>query len=70
MKLTIKLFLVISLFTSVAFAEGEMGGSGRTCTNNCFTVAQTSDEKIEAKIESEETILTYIQKYLDSIFAV
>ncbi|HSK73705.1 MAG TPA: hypothetical protein VK892_18550 [Pyrinomonadaceae bacterium] len=31
MKFTLKLFLVVCLFSSVAFAEGDMGSGGYTC---------------------------------------
>jgi hypothetical protein len=67
MKFTIKLFLVICLSTSIAFAEGELGTGGRNCTNNCFTENQRVDEKNVTETGSDESILTYIQDYLDSI---
>lgn len=54
MKLTLKLFLVVCLFSSVTFAEGDMGSGGRAgdgdkgsggkaCTENCQTDPSTSD---------------------------
>lgn len=65
MKLTIKLVLVVCLFSSVAFADGEMGTGGKSC--NCLTANQPT-EKETIKMESDNYILSFVQKYLISIF--
>ena len=73
MKFTLKLFLVVCLFSSVAFADGDMtnGGSGgdgdmtnggRTCTENCRVSSNTNEEA------PEDSVLSFIQDYLISIF--
>lgn len=67
MKLTIKLVLVVCLFSSVAFADGEMTNGGKTCTGNCL-VANQPTEKETIKMESDNYILNFVQKYLISIF--
>lgn len=79
-KQVVKLFLVISLFCSVAFAEGDMGSGTKTCTPNCFVGTPTAPTDSEPssepgtttvdpdQTESEDSILTFIQEYLLSIF--
>jgi hypothetical protein len=77
MKSTIKLFLIVALFVSTAFAEGDMGSGGftegdmgsggKTCTTNCLTDNQT-DESIEENPNPTESVLTIIQDYLNTIF--
>lgn len=65
MKLTLKLFLILSLFCSVAFAEGEMT-SGRTCPQGQQTCLV--QEPAEPETTEADTILIFIHKYLISIF--
>ncbi|HEY0658019.1 MAG TPA: hypothetical protein VGD05_06080, partial [Pyrinomonadaceae bacterium] len=78
MKSTIKLFLIVALFVSTTFAEGDMGNGGfaddgdmgnggKTCTTNCLTDNQT-DESIEENPNPTESVLTIIQDYLNTIF--
>ena len=76
MKLTLKILLVICLFSSIAFAEGEMTG-GKTCPpgQTCFTGEMTGgfadgnqSNGGRAVSDQNESILTFIQKYLISIF--
>ncbi len=70
MKLTIKFALVIALFCSTAFADGEMTSGGRTCTTNCFADGQTnttiiSDNNVD---KSENYLLTFVKDFLNGIF--
>jgi len=69
MKSTIKLVLVVCLFSSVTFAEGEMGNGSRNCPNGttCLTVNQPIDKEI-TPTESKDSVLDFVQEYLDSIF--
>ena len=67
MKSTIKLMLVVCLFSSVVFADGEMGNGNKTCTGSCFAATQPT-EKTVAPTESTDSVLNFVQKYLDSIF--
>jgi hypothetical protein len=67
MKLTIKLFLVVCLFSSVALADGEMGPGGSSCTGHCLAANQPT-QKETVKTEPENYILRFVQKYLISIF--
>ena len=56
MKSTIKLFLIVALFVSTAFAdgdmgnggfaEGDMGNGGKTCATNCLTDNQTDRKSV------------------------
>ena len=62
MKSTLKLFLVVCLFSSVTFA-GDMGDGGRSCTENCQVSNNTPQ-----KAEEENSVLSFIQDYLISIF--
>jgi hypothetical protein len=70
MKSTVKLLLIMVLFTSAAFADGEMGTNGKTCPANttCLTEAPPPGETEPINTESDDTILTYVQKYLESMF--
>lgn len=70
MKLTLKLFLVICLFSSVTFADGDMGNGSKTCTQNCFAGDQQTEptNSDRNKLKPKDSILTFIQKYLISIF--
>ena len=70
MKLTVKILLVICLFTSIAFADGEMGTGGKTCPPQtaCLdgemgTGGLTVDDQ-----NQNDSMLSFIQKYLISIF--
>lgn len=68
MKLTIKLFLVVCLFSSVAFADGDMGNGGKNCTGNCLVANQpTENETVKPESEPDNYILDFVQKYLFSI---
>ena len=80
MKSTIKLFLIVALFVSTAFAEGDMGSGGftegdmgsggKTCTTTCLPDNETdqSHEENSNSEESDESVLTVIQDYLNTIF--
>lgn len=75
MKSTIKAALLIALFTSSVFADGEMGNGGRTCTTNCPTPApltydatNSNEQEEESTKEQEESMLVFIKKYLESLF--
>ncbi len=67
MKTTIKLVLFVCLFSSVAFADGEMGSGGKTCPSGCLVAPQAA-EKDMVNTETENYILKFVQKYLFSIF--
>ena len=67
MKTTIKLVLVVCLFSSVVFADGEMGSGGKTCTSGCLVATQTTETET-VKTETENSFLKFVQKYLFSIF--
>lgn len=70
MKSTIKLFLVVFLFSSTVFAEGDMGNGGRTCPNGaptCLVSAEPSETK-ETTTDPEDSILTSVHEYLDWVF--
>jgi hypothetical protein len=86
MKSTIKLFLVVVLFFSTAFAgegdmgsggyDGDMGSGGRTCTTaECVNTSSTNDTtsldttgSADEEDNSDDSILTIIQNYLNEIF--
>lgn len=77
MKLTIKFALVIVLFCSTAFADGEMGNGGiapgemgnggRTCTSNCFFDNSTIVTDNEQD-NSDNYVLTVVKDFLAEIF--
>jgi hypothetical protein len=72
-KLTLKLMMVVCLFSSIALAEeGDMTGGGRTCPQGqttCRPAEQLPDPTKDTKETNEtDSILTIIQKYLISIF--
>ncbi|CAN5505067.1 hypothetical protein BH10ACI1_BH10ACI1_26830 [soil metagenome] len=74
MKSMLKIFLVISLFSSIAladgdmgtggFTDGDMGTGGKTCTQNCPTVNQTVKNSKDQEINS---VLEYVQDFLARI---
>lgn len=68
MKSTIKLVLVVCLFSSVAFADGEMTNGGKTCPTGttCLTATQ-STEKETTSTESKDSVLDFVQEYLNSM---
>ncbi len=68
MKSTIKLFLIVTLFVSTAFADGDMGSGGKTCTTNCLTDNQTNESTDEDSnpTESDKSVLIIIQDYLNT----
>ena len=67
MKTTIKLVLVVCIFSSVVFADGDMGNGTKTCTSGCFVATQPTEIE-PVKTETENSILKFVQKYLFSIF--
>ena len=72
MKLTLKIFLVVCLFSSVAFADGDMGNGGKTCTQNCYTSDEQPDPAEDAtstnQSTSDNSVLISIQEYLISLY--
>ena len=73
MKSTIKFALVIALFCSTAFAEGEMGTGGRSCPQNaqtCFagnpTDMPTDSDKNQKDLE--DSFLVFVKDFLTKIF--
>jgi hypothetical protein len=70
MKSTIKFALVIVLFCSTAFADGEMSNGGKTCTTNCFVGGQTNTTVINDNNvdKSENYLLTFVKDFLNEIF--
>jgi hypothetical protein len=62
MKFTLKLFLVVCLFSSVAFAEGDMTGGG-------FAEGDMTGGGLTANDQNQkDSILIFVQEYLRSIF--
>jgi hypothetical protein len=90
MKLTLKIFLVICLFSSMAFGDdGDQGNGGKNCPpqQTCFDGDQGNGGKTEivktdvgtsydgdqgnggrTVNDPNESVLTFIQEYLMSIF--
>lgn len=73
MKLTIKLFLIISLFCSIALADGDQStgnknGGGLTCiecvNENGLEDKKTDDEKNK---EGTDTFLNFIQNFFGKL---
>jgi hypothetical protein len=67
MKPTIKLFLVVVLFCSAAFAEGDMGNGTRNCPNEtttCLVVTEPSETK-ETTNDTEDSIFAPVREYLE-----
>ncbi len=78
MKSTLKIFLAVCLFCSVAFADGEMTSGKPSCTSGCgFADGEmTSGGKLDSDLGNgsltakyqNDSILIFIQEYLRSIF--
>ena len=80
MKFTLKLFLVICLFSSVTFANGDMPGGGFagdmpgggfTCTENCSNddgQSQSSDANSDGSQNDDGSILDFVEDYLFLLF--
>ena len=75
MKVTLKVALVISLFCTTAFADGEMTSGGKTCSENCLADRQASTTIIanrdEDKSENDyaNDLLTFVSDFLADIFS-
>lgn len=70
MKSIIKFTLVIALFCSTAFADGEMGNAGKSCTQNCFAGNPTNTTIVENKDQKdvEDSFLVFVKDFLTKIF--
>ncbi len=70
MKLTIKFALVIALFCSTAFAEGEMGTGGKTCPQGqtCLVSSPTITVEDKNQNDSEDSFLVFVKDFLAGIF--
>jgi hypothetical protein len=71
MKSTIKLFLVVCLFSSAVLADdGEMPTGNRNCPNGattCFVAPAATTEEETKQTTADDSILTTVQEYLDSL---
>ena len=70
MKSVIKLMLVVSLFASAVFAEGELPNGNRNCPNGqttCFVADEPTGDETKST-DSEDTLLVIVQNYFDSVF--
>ena len=70
MKSIIKLVLVVCIFSSVAFADGEMGNGSKNCPNgttSCLITTEPTDTET-TPTESNDSVSGFVQEYLDSIF--
>lgn len=77
LKFTLKILLVISLFCSVAlaegdqgsggFAEGDQGSGGKNCVENCLVDNQKMRVFKDNQTESEDYLLTFIRDFLTRI---
>jgi len=70
MKSTIKLLLVVILFSSAAFAEGDMGSGGSNCPQGQTTclVTEEPEETRETTTETKDSGLDSVREYLDWFF--
>jgi hypothetical protein len=70
MKSIIKLVLVVILFNTTIFAEGEMGNGTRACQSGQTTCRVASDPTNDetSSTESESSVITVVQKYIESVF--
>ncbi len=80
MKFTIKFFLVVCLFSSVAFADGEMSNGGKAnCTSGCGFAdgdmgnggksGDMTGGGLTADSQTQkDSILIFVREYLRSIF--
>ena len=73
MKSVISLVLVVVLFNFTAFAdEGELPNGNRNCPNGqttCFVANEPAEPGTMSTDteDSEDSVLTIVQKYLDSV---
>ena len=75
MKSTLKIFLVIALFSSITLADGNMGTGGfmedgnmgtggKTCTQNCLSIDQTDRNSND---QQTNDFFGYVQDFLAKI---
>ena len=72
MKSVWKLVLVVFLFTSAAFADGELPNGNRSCPNGqttCLVSIDTTEPDTKSA-DAEDSFLTTVQNYLDSVFDI
>ena len=62
MKSFLKLVLVVFLFGSVAFADGDLPNGNKNCTGSSCLVAPQPDEETKT-VESEDSILIFVEEY-------
>ena len=69
MKSIMKLVLVVFLFSSVAFAEGEMGNGGKPCPGSCIVASETTAEETKTmeSTDTTDSVLVTFQEYWDSM---
>lgn len=68
MKTTIKLTLVIALFCSAAFADGDMTNGGKSCEGTCLINGQTVITKAADQKMVEDDLLISVKNFLTSFF--
>ncbi len=71
MKLTMKLFLIISLFCSAAFAEGDQNtgnknGGGFVCSE-CVVVDDGKENADSEKTEVENSFVIFIRDFFSKM---
>ncbi len=65
MKTIIKLTLVLSLFGSVAFADGDMPGGNRSCPPEGCPTPPISQPADEATLDVSDMVITGVETAID-----
>jgi|GEM_PF-5894377 len=70
MKSICKLVLVVFLFTSAAFADGDLPNGNKNCPNGqttCLVDSGSEETKPTEPTDSTDSILIFVQEYFDSM---
>jgi hypothetical protein len=69
MKSTIKISLIIALFCSASFADGDMTSGGKSCQGTCLADGQTTVIVKDTNQKPEDNeLLVFVKEFLTRIF--
>ncbi|MCW5961841.1 MAG: hypothetical protein KIS76_16895 [Pyrinomonadaceae bacterium] len=68
MKSTLKIALVIAMFSTVSFADGDMTSGGRSCEGTCLTGGQPTVITTIDTTANDSDILFTVKSFLSRIF--
>lgn len=68
MKSTLKIAMVIAMFSTITLAEGDMTSGGRTCEGTCLFSGQPTVTTTVDTTENDSDIFFTVKSFLSRIF--